>query len=136
MKKYAFYLFMLFSFSSCKKAIQNIQEDLVLKAMTNGQWHITKFINNGATITTDFAAYKFQYYENKTVDAIKNGVIEQQGNWDGNANTMTTSAHFPSAVYPLDLINGNWLITNNSWTFVEATQTVGADVKKMRLEKL
>jgi dipeptidyl-peptidase-4 len=33
------------------------------------------------------------------------------------------------------LINGTWNITRNSWTYVEATQTIGADVKVMRLDK-
>ena len=121
---------------SCKKTKENIYEDLVIKAMTNGQWSITSFTLNGTNITSDFAGYKFQYYSNKTVDAIKNGTVEKTGSWDGNASTMTTSANFPSAINPLLLINGNWSITNNSWTYVVATQTVGSDVKNMRLDKL
>ncbi|TMI64492.1 MAG: hypothetical protein E6H07_00825 [Bacteroidetes bacterium] len=121
---------------SCKKAKENIYQDLVIKAMTDGQWSITSFSLNGTNITSDFNGYKFQYYSNKTVDAIKNGIVEKTGTWDGNASTMTTSANFPSAVNPLQLINGNWNITNNSWTYVVATQTVGSDVKNMRLEKL
>ena len=104
--------------------------------MTNGQWSITNFTLNGTNITSDFAGYKFQYYSNKTVDAIKNGTVEKTGNWDGNASTMTTSANFPSAFNPLRLIYGTWSITNNSWTYVVATQTVGSDVKNMRLDKL
>jgi hypothetical protein len=121
---------------SCKKAKENIYQDLVIKAMTDGQWSITSFSLNGTNITSDFNGYKFQYYSNKTVDAIKNGIVEKTGTWDGNASTMTTSANFPSAANPLLLINGNWNITNNSWTYVVATQTVGSDVKNMRLEKL
>lgn len=104
--------------------------------MTSGQWSITSFTLNGTNITTDFSGYKFQYYSNKTVDAIKNGSVEKTGSWDGNASTMTTSANFPGAVNPLLLINGNWNIVNNSWTYVIATQTVGTDVKNMRLDKL
>ncbi len=119
---------------SCKKTIEKIQEDLVLKAMTDGQWKITTFTNNGNAV--DFSTYKFQYYSNKTVDAINNGIIEKTGTWDGNASTMTTSANFISASYPLQLINGNWNITKNSWTYVEATQTNGTDSKFMRLDKL
>ena len=123
-------------FCSCKKTIDNIQEDLVIKAMTNGQWKITSFTLNSTSITSDFSSYKFQYYSNKTVDAIKNGTVEKTGNWDGNAETMTTWANFSSPPYPLDLINGTWHIDRNSWTYVEATQTNGTDVKTMRLDKL
>ncbi|MBI5856229.1 MAG: hypothetical protein HZB42_01160 [Sphingobacteriales bacterium] len=127
-------IFMCF-FSGCKKAIEKTQEDLVLLAMTDGQWGITIFTQNGTNITSDFAAYKFKYYSNKTVDAIKNGTVEQTGTWDGNASTLTTSANFTNASYPLQLINGNWHIDRNSWTYVEASQTIGSDTKTMRLDK-
>ncbi len=136
MKKLLILLFFGTLLTGCKKTIESIQEDLVLKAMTDGQWKITTFVNNGTTITADFNAYKFQYYSNKTVDAIKNGVVEITGAWDGNANAMTTYANFIAATYPIQLINGTWNITKNSWTYVEATQTVGSDTKFLRLDKL
>ena len=120
---------------SCKKTIEQIQEDLVVKAMTDGQWKITNFVYNGNNITTDFDTYRFKYYSNKTVDAINNGTVEKTGNWDGNSSNMTTWANFTGAVHPLVLINGNWQITRNSWTYVEASQTVGTDTKIMRLDK-
>jgi hypothetical protein len=135
MKKLTPFLLCLVLLASCKKAIEQIQEDLVLKAMTDGQWAITSFTLNGANITSDFSPYRFKYYSNKTVDAINSGTVEKTGTWDGNASTMTTSANFSNAIHPLVLINGNWRITNNSWTFVEATQSVGADTKTMRLDK-
>jgi len=121
--------------TSCKKTIEQIQEDLVIKAMTDGQWKITNFVYNGNNITTDFDTYRFKYYSNKTVDAINNGTVEKTGNWDGNSSNMTTWANFTGAVHPLVLINGNWQITRNSWTYVEASQTVGSDTKIMRLDK-
>jgi hypothetical protein len=121
--------------SGCKKAVENKQEDLITKAMTDGQWVITSFTLSGTNITTDFSLYKFKYYSNKTVDAIKSGTVEKTGNWDGNAAAMTTWASFTSASHPLSLINGTWNITNNSWTFVVATQTNGSEIKTMRLDK-
>lgn len=126
---------LLLGMSSCNKAKENIQEDLVIKAMTDGQWKITNFVYNGTNITGDFANYRFKYYSNKTVDALNNGTLEKNGNWDGNATNMTTWASFTGASYPLQLINGNWQITRNSWTYVEASQTAGSDTKIMRLDK-
>lgn len=122
-------------FAGCKKKVEQIQQDLVIQAMTDGKWIVTKFTHNGTTITTDFSAYAFKYYSNKTVDALNSGSVEKTGTWDGNANTMTTSASFINAAYPLNLINGSWHIDNNSWTFVEASQTVGTETKTMRLDK-
>jgi hypothetical protein len=128
-------LFLVALTSSCKKTIEHIQEDLVIKAMTDGQWAITSFTRNGTNITADFSTYKFKYYSNKTVDAVNNGTVEKTGNWDGDANSMTTWASFSGAVYPLSLINGSWHITRNSWTYVEASQTDGSETKTMRLDK-
>ena len=122
-------------FSGCKKAVEDIKQDLVIQAMTDGQWGVTSFTQNGNNITADFSAYKFKYYSNKTVDAIKNGSVEMTGTWDGDAASMTTWANFNSPPYPLNLINGSWHIDRNSWTYVEATQTSGTETKTMRLDK-
>jgi hypothetical protein len=127
---------LLLMLAGCKKAIEKAQEDLVVQAMTDGQWVITSFTLNGTAITPDFSPYKFKYYSNKTVDAINNGTVEKTGTWDGNTTTMIISANFSSAIYPLTKINGSWLITRNSWTYVEATQTAGSEVKTLRLDKL
>lgn len=134
MKKIIAFIFILL-LAGCKKTIENVQEDLVIKAMTDGRWIVTNFTLNATNITADFATYKFKYYSNKTVDAIKSGTVEKTGTWDGNAATMTTSANFTGAIYPLLLINGSWQIVRNGWTYVEATQTIGSDTKTMRLDK-
>jgi len=135
MKKLIIIFLSISLFSGCEKAKEKIGEDLVIQAMTNGQWVITSFTQNGTNITSSFTGYKFQYYSNKTVDAILNGVKERTGNWDGNATNMTTWADFSSAPNPIALINGTWNITKNSWTYVEATQTIGAETKTLRLDK-
>ena len=135
MKKIPVFIVLIVLLGGCKKAIENKQEDLVLKAMTDGQWVITSFTHNGTNITSDFSSYKFKYYSNKTVDAINNGTVEKTGSWDGNASTLTISANFTNAVYPLTLINGGWHIDNNSWTFVVASQNAGSETKSLRLDK-
>jgi len=127
---------LFFALTGCKKAIDDIKEDLVIKAMTDGYWKVTNFSLNGTDITADFSAYKFKYrYNPKNVDAIKNGTVEMTGQWNGDAATMTTWANFTSPPYPLSLINGNWLITRSGWTYVEATQSEGGNSKMMRLDK-
>lgn len=136
MKKMLFLFAGLLYLSGCKKILENKAEDMIIQAMTSGQWKITVFTHNGTDITASFADYRFQYYSNKTVDAIKNGTVEKTGNWDGNASTMTTWANFPNVTEPLLLINGSWKINNNSWTYVVASQTNGTETKSMRLEKL
>jgi hypothetical protein len=133
--KIAFVIVFTFLLTGCKKAVENAQQDLVVLAMTDGQWVVTSFTKNGTNITADFASYKFKYYSNKTVDAIKSGTVEKTGTWDGDASAMTTWANFSAPPYPLDLINGSWHIDRNSWTYVEATQIAGAETRTMRLDK-
>jgi hypothetical protein len=137
MKKLYIVLFaVLLAVTGCKKNIEKIAEDMVMKAMTDGQWIITSFTQNGNDITTDFTGYKFKYYENRTVDAIKNDILERTGTWNGDAATMTTSANFTGAPNPIALINGSWKITNSTWTTVEANQTNGTEVKTLKLKKI
>jgi PBP1b-binding outer membrane lipoprotein LpoB len=135
MKKTVAILFILILISGCKKTVQQVVGDAILQAMTDGQWAITSFTQNGTDITTSFSGYKFKYYSNKTVDAIKNGTLETTGSWDGDATTMTTSANFSGVTAPLSLVNGTWHITNNSWTYIAVTQTNGSETKTMRLDK-
>lgn len=136
MKKITIALLMVISMTSCKKTLEEKARDIVLDAMTSGTWEITKFTVNGTNITSDFAGYSFQYHKNETVDAIKNGSIQSTGSWSGDAANMSISANFMNVSEPLLLINGQWSITNNSWTFVEASQTIGSQVKTLRLDKL
>jgi hypothetical protein len=121
--------------AGCKKLIEKKAENAIMKAMTDGQWVITSFISNDSNITNDFSPYRFQYFDNYTVDAIKNGTVENTGNWDGDVNTMNIMASFPNATNPLLLLNGTWHVTDNSWTYVEATMTVGSTTRSLRLDK-
>jgi hypothetical protein len=50
---------MMICVGGCKKTAEKIGEDLVIKAMTDGQWKITKFTQNSTDITTSFSAINF-----------------------------------------------------------------------------
>lgn len=136
MRKIVTATLLFFLVAGCKKTVERLKENAVISAMTDGQWVITFFEKNGSVVTAEFSGYKFQYHKNYTVDAIKNGGVEKTGTWNGDPNAMTITASFPNAIHPLILLNGNWHIDKNSWTYVVASQTLGADTKKLRLEKL
>jgi hypothetical protein len=134
MKTTSIFLLMTFCLLGCKKASE-IQEDLVILAMTTGQWKMTSFTEGGVDRTADFANYRFKYNTNNTVDAIRNGAIEKSGTWNGSASTMSISAEFTNANQPLVSINGSWNITRNGWSFVEAGQVQNGVQKTLRLDK-
>lgn len=120
---------------ACKKIIEQQKENAIIDAMTNGQWVITSFVRDGSNITASFGEYSFQYHRDYTVDAIRNNNAELKGTWNGDPATMTITATFTTSTEPLVLLNGPWHIDNNSWTYVVASQTNGAEQKKLRLEK-
>jgi hypothetical protein len=125
----------LICLAGCKKTIEKKAENAIMNAMTDGQWVITSFVAGDSDITSTFSPYRFQYFSNYTVDAIKNGIVENTGSWDGDYNSMSIVANFPNATNPLLLLNGTWHVTNNSWTYVVATMTVGNSTRSLRLDK-
>ena len=135
MKNVFVLLLLAFSFTNCKKMIESVQEDLVVKAMTDGQWRVTAFKQNSNDVTGNFSAYLFQFRSNKTVEAIANGTVETKGTWEANAGDKTIASSFNTGNTTLQLLNGTWNITKNSWTYVEATQTVNGEVRTLRLDK-
>jgi hypothetical protein len=135
MKNFFILSIFLVCFASCKKTIEAAKEDLVIKAMTDGQWRVTRFIKGSADRTADFTPYKFQFKANRTVEAINVSSIESIGTWDADAANRTISSTFVNATPTISLLNGTWQITNNSWTFVEATQSVNNEVLTLRLDK-
>ena len=126
--------FLLFFFFSCSK--EQIAKNAVMNAMTSGQWKVVSFKNGSTDVTADFSAYTFQFKENYTVDALHNATVEKTGTWTADANAKTITSTFTNAAHPIILLNGTWQITDNSWTFVEASQTVNGTLRTLRLEKI
>jgi hypothetical protein len=128
MKQFYLLIFSCFLFFSCKKAVENVAEDAIVKIMVTGQWRVTKYTKGATDVTTDFSLYSFQFKENRTVDAIKSSAVERTGNWEGNASDLsapTIYSNFTGASYPLTLLNGTFIVTKTGQTFVEAKMTVG-----------
>jgi hypothetical protein len=136
MKKILLIILICFSFTSCKKAIENAQEDALIKIMTGGQWVVTTFKKGLEDVTVDFSGYKFQFKSNRTVDAIKNNTVEKTGTWDGNAYNRSIVSNFANATNPLVLLNGTFIITDSGLDYVEANQTVNGEVRMLRLDKI
>lgn len=126
-------LLLLFALS-CNK--EEMQKAAVINAMTTGQWKVVKYLDGTTDLTQGFAPYKFQFNTNATVQAINGSTTEATGSWSADATNKTITSQFPTANNTIQLLNGTWLITNNSWDFVEASQTVGVAQKTLRLEKI
>lgn len=126
-------LVLLIVLAGCKK--EKKAENIVIQAMVNGQWKVSNFNKGGTDMTANFAPYKFQFKTDYTVDAINNGAVEKTGTWNADAVAQSITSNFSNAVNPVALLNGTWAITNNSWTWVEAKQTVSGELLLLRLDK-
>jgi hypothetical protein len=134
-----FFLLLLVLLTGCKKAIQKTQEqiaeDLIVKAMTDGQWTVTIY-NDGTDLLQEFDGYRFQFKTDRTVDAIKNGTKESSGAWQGDGYKREIFADYPSSsTTTLQRLDGIWKIVNNSWTWVKATQTINGKLTTLELRK-
>lgn len=134
MKKLYIILILALAFG-CKKQIEEQQQNIIIQAMTTGEWKVTSYIKGGTDVTSDFSAYKFRFKTDFTVDAVNNTTVEKTGNWNADANARTITSEFTNATNPLILLNGVWNISNNSWTWVEAYQNNGTETRTLRLDK-
>lgn len=128
-------LLLTFTLLSCHKTYEDAVEDAVIEAITTGSWKVSSFDKGGTDLTSSFAEYKFVFQNSRAVDAIHNGSVEATGTWEENPQAKTIYAQFTNANSTLTLLNGTWNITRNSWTYVEATQTLNGEVMKLRLDK-
>jgi len=128
----------LVSFGCIKDAIEKKQEDLVVKAVTDGQWKVLWYHCNGAYVNSYFTPYTFQFKENNTVDAINNGVVEKTGTWQASAETKTITSNFSNTTSDALLsLNYTWTITSSTWTSVNARRVnQPGDTCFMYMEKL
>lgn len=136
MKKILLLAFLIAAIGCTKEQKKQVQQNLIVQAMTNGQWKMTNFTRGSNDVTSDFSVYKFQFKTDLTVDAINNGTVEKTGTWNADANAQTITSSFTNAANPLMLLNGTWNITNTTWTSVQATETVSGEIRTLRLDKL
>ena len=113
MRKFLFgcVLLMLFS-SGCKKAVENIKEDLMVNLITSNTWIIVRYMDGPTNITSTFSEYQFKFYKSGKVDAVKDGIAHATGTWEGSESSQSITSQFPATGEPFNKLNGVWKITN------------------------
>ena len=134
-KKLLIFLFVFLPFAySCNKIIEEKKKDVVVEAMTDGRWYVKDYKAAGIFVTAEFNGYEFQFYEDGKVQAILNTTITN-GVWTGDINALTITSNFGGAQPPVSRLNGVWKLIDNSWTYVKAYSTSGADTNFLELQK-
>jgi hypothetical protein len=120
------------SAAHCSK--EEIQQNLITKAMTDGQWVVQQFTENSQDLSSEFTPFLFQFYENGQVKAI-NGTTVITGTWVGDANARTITSTFPDINNTLQRLNDTWQIFNNTLSMVEANPTSSSRNAYLKLVK-
>jgi hypothetical protein len=107
---------------SCKKYIQQKEQQAALAIITNGYWYVKDYQQNDSDITASFSGYLFKFDANSTVTGTRNNV-SQQGVWSADITTRTVTANFPGAMAPLVDLNEIWKITDSDTNYVVANAT-------------
>ncbi|HLK29029.1 MAG TPA: hypothetical protein VKT28_10615 [Puia sp.] len=134
LKLYILVLFLSGSFSSCKKLVEQQEQNAAMNIITNGVWIVQSYKENGTDITTSFSGYVFQFKQDGTVVGTKD-TNSASGTWSANVNNRTITSNFPNAATPLIKLNGVWKITDSSVDYVVANATINDSTENLRLQK-
>ena len=133
---YILLLLFLFTISySCKKFIEQQEQNAIVDLVTKGHWRVTGYIDHQTdTLTNDFAGYLFQFNENGTVYGVKFGQ-QTNGTWSADVSKKSITSNFPSASYPITLLNHTWTITDSYTDSVAAKTPVDSSFNILNLHK-
>ena len=130
-----FFLFLFTTTYSCKKFIEQQVQNAIVDLVTKGQWRVTGYIDHQTdTLTNDFAGYLFQFNENGTVYGVKFGQ-QTNGTWSADVSTKSITSTFPTATYPITLLNHTWKITDSYTDSVAAKTPVDSSFNILNLHK-
>jgi len=139
MKRSTQYILLFFFLASitysCKKFIEQQEQNAIVNLVTKGQWRVTGYIDHQKdTLTNDFAGYLFQFNENGTVYGVKFGQ-QTNGTWSANVSAKSITSNFPTATYPITLLNHTWIITDSYTDSVAAKTAVDSSFNILNLHK-
>jgi len=120
---------------SCKKFIEQQEQNALVNIVTKGTWRITGYLDHQVTNLTDsFSGYSFQFNADGTLYTAKFGQ-QTNGTWSADVGNKTITSNFPTASYPITLLNHTWTITDSYTDSVAAKTAVDASYNILNLHK-
>ena len=119
---------------SCKKAIEKKVQDMVMDAITHGEWIVEQYFEGSNNLSSQFSAYSFKFNEDGTLIGTANSV-STNGTWAPNVSDYTIESDFPTATDPLKKLNGLWKIKDSDWDYVKAEMSTPDGTKLLILRK-
>ena len=120
---------------SCKKFIEQQEQNALVNIVTKGTWRITGYLDHQVTNLTDsFSGYSFQFNADGTLYSVRFGQ-QTNGTWSANVGNKTITSNFPTAPYPITLLNHTWTITDSYTDSVAAKTAVDSSYNILNLHK-
>ncbi len=125
----------LWCVASCKKFIEQQQQNAIVDLVTKGDWRVTRYINDeNRDLTDSLSNYIFHFNKDGTVYGVQFGQ-QTNGTWSADVGTKSITSAFPAAPYPVTLLNYTWIVTDSYTDSVAAKTMVGAGVNVLSLKK-
>jgi len=122
-------------FASCiKQAIEDVQKQQAIDAVTKGAWYVKSYKQDSTDRTESFTGFRFYFKEDGTVRAVKD-TTEMTGTWIGDLSAKTITSQFQTAAEPLSLLNGTWNILDSYYDFIIASKTTDSTTNKLDLRQ-
>ena len=121
--------------ASCKKFIEQQEQNAVVKLVTQGTWRVTGYYDHQSVNLTDsFSGYSFQFNDNGTVYGTRYGQ-QSNGTYTVDISSKSITSDFPTAPYPVSLLNHTWTITDSYTDSVAAKTPVDSSFNILNLHK-
>jgi hypothetical protein len=128
-------LVLLFVPFSCKKYIQQQEQNALVNLVTKGTWRITGYFDHQTNnITDSFAGYSFQFNQDYTLYGTRYGQ-QTNGTWSADISSKSITSNFPSSTYPITMLNHTWTITDSYTDSVAAKTVVDTSYNILNLHK-
>jgi hypothetical protein len=127
-------LIVLMTSVACKKAVQNKEEQLLMAAITDGQWYVQQYVEGATDVSAQFSGYTFQFYNTgKVIGFISSDTTS--GTWSGDVNNSSITSQFPTAGDPNKTLNGTWILSTTFTNYVEGYMTTASGKNTLHLAK-
>jgi len=122
-------------FASCiKQAIEDVQQQKAIDAVTKGAWYVKSYKQDSTDITNAFNGFLFYFKEDGTVRAVKDSTA-MNGTWIGDISSKTITSQFQTTAEPLSLLNGTWKILDSYYDFIKASNTTDSITNNLDLRQ-
>lgn len=119
---------------SCKKAIEKKAENMIMEAITNGEWIVEQYFEGSNNLSNQFQNYYFKFNSDGTLTGTIDSSVTN-GTWTPNVSNYTITSNFPTAIDPLLKLNGVWKLKDSDWDYVKAEMETSGGTKVLTLRK-